>query len=497
MDIRKSFFATVHGKNHHWWSLIVTSLGTFMTTYDMGAVTISLPQIMTEFRASLTLTSWVLLAQLLTATALLLPAGRLGDIVGRKKIYNLGFVVFIIGSLLSSLSQNLPQLILCRILQAGGASMIQTSNFAMVTAVFPDRERGKGLGINSGVAAFGATAGPAIGGLILSTLGWRAIFFVNVPVGIAGGLLAYLILQEKRVSAPPERVVRSFDVIGACLSTVAIGSLVAGLSFGQERGWSSIETRLFLVASAAAIVIFPWFESRQKPPLVATSLLTNRPFALNNMARCTLFMAMQANILLMPFYLQIVLGYSPLETGMLIAPTSLVIAASTPMAGWAVTWVNSRYLSALGMAVMGVGLFLVTQLGVSSNYHEVLWRLIVMGLGYGMFQAPNNTSVMDSVTRDKFGIASGIMSLGREVGRSTGTALASAIVVTSMFSTVGAVSLYSIRAQGAAAVQGPALLAFSDGIARAYLVAALICIPGVIFCLARGKTARDEGKLNG
>ncbi len=495
MSIKQTFNNAVRGKNHHWWVLWVTSCGTFMTTYDLGAVSMSLPQIMASFKTSLAFTAWVLLAQLLTSTALLLPAGRLGDIVGRKKVYNIGFLIFITGSALAGLSQNLAQLVMFRILQASGAAMLQTNNFAIVAAVFPDRDRGKGLGTHAALAAIGATAGPALGGLILGLVGWRGIFFLNVPVGLMGALLAYIILDEKRVSPPREKVVRSFDFPGAAIATVAVGSLLLGLSFGQERSWGAMETRFLLLTSAVALVAFPLFESRQRHPLVDTALLRNRTFAFNQTARLIMFLAIASTILLMPFYMQVVMGYSPFQTGMVIAPMSVVVGAVSPVSGWLTNRIATRFLSAFGMAVMGFGLFLTAQLTPSSTSGDIVWRVILIGIGHGVFQTPNNTSIMDSVGRESFGISSGIMSLVREIGRAVGTSLASVIVVSSMFSVVGPISLWSLKRQGASALDGAAILAFADGISKAFLAGALLCIPGIILCLTRGKTARDRGKL--
>ncbi len=495
VNAKDSFYRTVHGKNHHWWALLVTSLGSFMTTYDLGAVSMSLPHVMNTFKASLTLTSWVLLAQLLTAAALLLPASRLGDIVGRKKIYNLGFIVFIIGSFCSGISQNLTQLILFRILQASGGSMIQTNSFAIVTAVFPERDRGKGLGFSSALANIGVTAGPAIGGLIIGAVGWRGVFFLNVPVGIAGTILAHLILQEEKVSTPREKVTGGFDMAGSCLATIAVGSLLTGFSLGQDRGWSSTATLLFLGIALAAMAFFPWFESRRPNPLVDINLLKNRTFALNNISRLILFITVSGNLFLMPFFLQVVLGYSPAKTGMLIAPISILIGIVAPIAGWLTNIFPTRVLSAVGMTILGAGLFSTSCLAPSSQYHDVLWRLLLIGLGHGIFQTPNNTSIMDSVSRDKFGIASGLMALMREIGRAMGTSLASVIVVAGMYAAVGPFSLYDLGSKGGSQMQGPLLQAFAHSITAALLAASLLCIPGVILCLLRGKTARDEGMI--
>ncbi len=496
MKLKESFTAVVHGKNHHWWALAATSSGSFLNTYDLGAVSMSLPHIMDSFQTSITLASWVLLAQVLVSTVLLLPAGRLGDIIGRKKVYNLGFVIFTIGSLLCGLSQNLTELIIFRVFQALGSAMLQTSSFAIVSAVFPERDRGKGLGISSALVSIGTTAGPALGGIIIGLLGWRGIFFVNVPVGIVGTFLAHFILLEERVSIVQKGKSRNFDVVGSCLAAVAIGSLLAGLSLGQVGSWSSAGTISLLVVALIATVAFPVYESRHASPLVDVNLFKNRTFSLNILARFMLFVSVSMNVLLMPFYLQVVLGYSPAETGMLIAPISIAIGAMAPISGWLTNSVSTRYLSAFGMAVLGLGLFLTTRLGVTSGYADVLWRLILIGVGHGIFQTPNNTSIMDSVSRDKFGIASGLMALMRGVGRGIGTSIASIIVAIGLHETVGTVSLYDLKRGGASAIQGPILEAFSVSITNALLVASVLCIPTVIICLLRGKTARDLGELN-
>ena len=495
VDIKKSFYGVVHGKNHHWWVLAVTSTGSIMTQYDLGAVSMSLPHIMNSFEASLAVVAWVILAQQLTSTALLLPAGRLGDLVGRKTIYNLGFIVFITGAFLCGSAQNLTQLILSRIFQALGSSMLQTSSFAIMAAAFSDRDRGKGMGVSGTLVAIGAVSGPVVGGLLIAAVGWRGVFFFNVPVGIVGAVLAHFILQEKKVSSTQGKVVGRFDILGSFLATVAIGGFLVGMSFGQEAGWFSPRTLLFFSTALAAMIAFPYFESRRAHPLIDVSLLKNRTFALNNIARFILFVSASFNVLLMPFYLQMVLSYSPMETGVLISSMSVIMGIVAPIAGWLTNRISTRVLSAFGMSVMGLGLFFATQLNLHSTYYDVLWRLLMIGGGYGTFQTPNNTSIMDSVSPEKFGITSGLMSLVREMGRAFGTSLASIIVVTSMFSTVGHISLYSLKRGGASAIQGPALQAFNDSISTALLVAAFMCIPGVIFCLFRGKTARDEGKI--
>ncbi len=489
--LKGAFFRTVHGPHHHWWALGVTSIGTFMTAYDLTAVSISLPQIMTDFRASLTSTSWVVLAFLLTTTILLLPAGYLGDRVGRKKVYNLGFVISGAGSLLCGLSRDPTQLIVFRVLQAVGGAMLQTNSFAIVSAIFPDRERGKGLGLGSTVAAIGATAGPALGGFIVSAVGWRGVFFVSSLAGLIGIVLGRLVLLEKRVSTSGGRPAGRLDLGGIGISAVAVGCLLVGLSLGQEEGWSSWSTLFFLGSSGIAMIVFPLYEAQRENPLVDVQLFRIRAFAYNNVARLICFISLTASTLLMPFFLQLVLGYSAARAGMLIAPMSLVMAPVAAASGWLTDRMGSRVLSSVGMAVITLSLVMLSRLDPASGASDVLWPTMLMGLGLGIFQTPNNTTVMDSVPRKQFGMASGMLSLVRQGGQAMGIAMGSTIVAVSLFSAVGKVSLYDLKRGNPAVLGGgEGVIALANAIDLAFVAAALLSAVGLAFCLLQGKSAR-------
>ncbi|MBU2497932.1 MAG: MFS transporter [Proteobacteria bacterium] len=492
--IKELFYKKAHGSNHHWWAFSVTSVSCIITTYDIGAVSICLPRVMTSFQTSLGVVSWVLLSYLLTNTSLLLPASRLGDMIGRKKIYIVGFIVFVSGSALCGFAQSAAQLILFRIFQAAGAAMLQTNTFAIISAVFPAKDRGKGLGFEATVASIGVTSGPAIGGLIVDTLGWRGIFFLNIPLGLAGIVMAHLILKEEIISEPPEkRTSGHFDLAGASLATLAIGSLLVCLTLGQGGNWSSWKTLLFLGLAALALITFPWLESGRTHPMVDIKLFKNRTFAFSNAARLISFIALSASALLMPFFLQLVLGYSPFQAGLLIAPASLVMAVASPISGWLTNRINTRTLTSIGMGLTGLSFYGMSRLTPLSGYMDILGLLGLLGLGMAIFQTPNNTAVMDSVPRKSFGVASGILAVVRESGRSLGTALASTIVVSSMFASVGKVSLYELKREGAVLQGGDILWALADGIEKTFIIASFFCIIGILFSVVIGKTERDRG----
>ncbi|MDP2646324.1 MAG: MFS transporter [Desulfobacterales bacterium] len=493
-NLKEAVSNRFHGPNYHWWALAVTCLGTFMSAYDGGAVGISLPRIMTSFKTSLTMVSWVLLSYLLVTSALLLPTGRMGDIWGRKKIFSLGFAIFFTGSALCGLSQNQMQLILFRIFQALGAAMLQTSSFAIVTSVFPERDRGKALGYFASMAAVGITSGPAIGGLIVSTLGWRSIFFLNVPLGLIGTVLAQLILKDETFPEKSKKTLKHFDLPGACISAVAICGLLIGLTLGRQGNWFAYETCLSLGTAVAAMVIFPWFESRRAYPLVDMALFKNRTFSLNMIARFICFLGTSCTALLMPFFLQIILGFSAFKAGLLIAPVSLVYGIFSPISGWLANYIRTQILSSAGMGLMALAFYLLSRLDLSSDYPGVLGRFVLLGIGWSIFQTPNNTSIMDSVERNRFGITSGILAFVRQTGMALGVALGSTIVVASMFSTVGRVSIYSLKQDRGLLENTDALIAFSAGIGKAFWVVCLLCILGGVTTLLIGTTARDRGR---
>ena len=245
-----------HNNNHHWWVLGTVSIGIFMATLDASIVNISLPTIMADFKASLAVSEWIILAYMLTITGLLLPFGRFADMIGRKKIFRLGFVMFSLGSGLCALSQNPAQLIFFRAFQAIGAAMLTSNSFAIITAVFPPEKRGRALGIAGTVVATGFTVGPSLGGFLVTALGWRSIFYVNVPVGLVGIIMATYILNEQLVS-PTLGQKKSFDFLGTALIVIGLSALLLGLTTGQAGRWGTPLVVFELVLAAFTITLLP------------------------------------------------------------------------------------------------------------------------------------------------------------------------------------------------------------------------------------------------
>lgn len=484
----------VTGHNHHWWALGTVSIGTFMATLDASIVNISLPTIMADFKSNLAVSEWIILSYLLVIIGLLLPFGRLADMTGRKKIYRLGFVIFSLGSGLCALSGNPGQLIFFRALQAVGAAMIMANSFAIITAVFPPQLRGRGLGMMGTVVAVGFTVGPSLGGFLVSAFGWRSIFYVNVPVGALGITMITTVLNERLVS-PTLGQKKSFDFIGAALVVSGLSALLLGLTSGQGGNWGSQSVLFELAIAAGALVLVPVWEARATEPLIDLHLFKNRLFTFGNLAGFFSFLGVSANAFLMPFFLQLALGYTPLHAGLLMTPTALAIAVVSPLSGWLSDRIDTRIVSSLGLAVSTTALIWLSLLKAQASYHDVLVRLLLLGTGQGLFQSPNNSSVMGSVPRNSLGIAGGFLSMMRNVGQVVGIALAGTILTGAMVTVLGHASFEALHAGGSPARKAPALAAFMVGLHRAYLIAAFICFLAMWTSLVRGKPGSQRVQI--
>jgi len=476
--------------------LALIGVGVLISTLDASIVNIALPTIMVSLGATLDAVTWVVVAYLLTIAILLLPFGRLGDMVGRKPIFTAGLALFAVGSALCGLSAGVEQLVAFRVLQGVGAAMITAVSFAIVTAVFPPWQRGVALGINGAVVAIGFTLGPALGGFLIGSLGWRAIFYVTVPIAAVGVIGAWVILDERRISGGQHSGRGRFDWAGAVTSALALVALLLVLNLAPETGWITVEMvvleGLFLLFSALFLVV----ESRVEEPLVDLSLFRRRIYTAGNVAGLLAFLAISANAYLMPLFMQLVLGFDPLLAGVLLTPTAVMLAVVAPISGWLSDRLGPRILSSVGLAINGVALLFLSGLGADAQYTQVLAWLLLLGLGQGLFQSPNNSSVMGDVPRNRLGIGGAILSNMRNLGQVVGVAVAASFLLSSLSGVGGIVGLQTLAVGTAGAPISPEVAAaFIEGMRGAYLAAAGFATLGVFASLVRGSGGAEPVSL--
>lgn len=404
---------------YRWLIFSVTVMGTFMAVLDSSIVNVALPLIAASFGVELTAVQWVVTAYLLVISSLLPLFGKIGDMYGRRRIYLLGFVIFTIGSLLCSLANSIWLLVAARVLQAIGASMLMSNSPAIVSVTFPGKERGRVLGMNGTVVALAAMAGPSLGGILVGLFNWQWIFYINLPIGIIAYLLGYYILPKEEQHSSG-----TFDFMGAALFAVGMTGLLVVLSQGEEWGWNSLAIFITTIVSIIILSIFVWNEGRATHPMIDLTLFKRWPFSAGNVSGLLSFMAMYSSSMLMPFYLHSVMLLTPTQIGLAITPFPLLMAIAAPVSGYLSERVSPVILTTSGLGILASGLVYLSTLNAQSVIWQVIIGQAVMGIGNGMFQSPNNNSVLSSVPVSKVGLASGISALMRNVGMVSGTAVA-------------------------------------------------------------------------
>ncbi len=473
-----------------WVTLGIVGIGVFMATLDSSIVNISLPAIAQRFGVPLNgVVEWVVIAYLLAVAAVLLTLGRLADMIGHKPIWLAGLALFTLGSAMCGAAPTLGSLVGFRAFQGIGGAMLMAISPAMLTAAFPAEERGRALGLNAVIVALGVSTGPTLGGVLTETFTWRAIFYVNVPIGIAGVVAAALLLRR--------RVTRrrgGFDPLGAALLALGLGALTLGLSFGEAWGWGSARLLWTLCVGAAAVTALLFVERRLADPIVDLSLFRNRLFAAANVSLVLSFLALFAVSFLLPFYLEELRDLSTLHAGLLLTPLPLTLALIAPFSGSLADRIGTRWLASSGLAVACLSLVLIGTLDAVTPLWRVVATLMLTGVGQGLFQSPNNSALMGSAPAHRQGVAAGLLATGRVVGQSVSVALAGAIFIGLGGAEAGA-RLEGLARTGAgvAAVGAPAAATpealrhtFTHAFHVAFLVCAAIAAFGVIASLVRG-----------
>jgi EmrB/QacA subfamily drug resistance transporter len=467
-------------RSYKWIVLLITSIGSMMGPLDGSIVNVSLPVIADHLNMDYVSVIWVPAAYLLTLAVLLLIIGRLSDMHGRKRIFIVGFTIFVFGSFLCSIAKSGSELIVFRILQGGGGACIFATGPAIVTDVFPAKERGKALGLNVMAIYIGSALGPTLGSTLTYTLGWQSIFWVNIPIGLLIIFLSVWKLKESHI-----KKVEPFDLAGTVTFAVGLISLLVALTVGESIGWASLSILSFLVLVFISFALFVFLEIRKgSNAMFDISLIThNRVFAAANIAALLNYTAFFATSLLISFYLQRVLGLSILMTGGILLATPVIMAVLSPVSGWISDHVGSRVLSTSGMIVIAIGLLLLSTLKSSSGVEVVIIYLLIMGAGMGLFSSPNTSAIMGSIEKKQLGVASGTLATMRTTGQALSLAVTGAVVATVASSKV--VSSLFVGTNPAEVVIESS--AYVHGMSLAFVTCAIIALIGAVFSIIRGK----------
>jgi len=387
--------------DYKWVALSVTNIGTFMGTLDSSIVVIGLPTILKDLHADMAEGVWIITGYKLMITILLVLFGRLADLYGRVKLYNLGFVIFTLGSLLCALSRTGEQLIIFRFLQGAGAALLISNSTAIITDAFPKEELGMGLGTNMMAANLGVISGYTLSGIMMNFFSWRSIFLVNVPIGIIGTLWGYFRLKEIGIKTTGQ----SLDYAGSILYCIGLATILLALTIGNP---DSVRNIVILACGVAFFIAVIFVELKQKYPTLDVTLFKIRQFAAGNLANFLNSVAFACGPFLRSLYLQLILGYTALKTGLLLIPMDIIILILSPICGRLSDRYGSNLLGTVGLTFNAAALIWFSTLSARSSYTTVLVSLVLFGFGLALFAPANTASIMGSVPAEKRGVASGI-----------------------------------------------------------------------------------------
>ncbi|HET7127739.1 MAG TPA: MFS transporter [Gaiellaceae bacterium] len=467
-----------HSPHYKWWVLSCTSLGMLLATINSGTLIIALPDLERELHTTLLQLVWVILVYMIVSTVLVLTAGRLSDLFGRKTAYVLGFLVFALASLGAGFASSGTELIVWRILQGIGGAFLFANAAALVTDAFPRRQLGLAMGTNTMVAAVGLVIGPVLGGALVA-VAWPWVFWFNVPFALVGSLWGLLVLEERSGRSDE----RGLDLVGVTTYVVGLTGLVLALSKGGLSGWTN---SLVIGGLAAAVVLLPIFvlvEHRGSAPMLDLGLFQDRLFSAASAAAFLNGLSRFALMFLFVFYFQGPQGQSPIMAGLELAPMAIGMLVASPLAGAYADRRGSRGLAALGMLVSAAGLAGMTMLQAHTAYvWSAVW-LTLVGIGSGMFNSPNTAAMMGVVPMHRRGVAAG----ARVMLQNTGAVISIAFVMAIVTAAVPKDVLFKIFSGITSGLSNAQLQPFISNMHLALWVLAAISLLGAAISLLRPK----------
>ncbi|WP_144933846.1 MFS transporter [Paenibacillus sp. 32O-W] len=444
------------------WSILqIVNLGTFMSTLDVGIVNVVLPTMAEQFAAPLAQVQWVVTSYLLTMVALLPILGKWSDRMDRSKVYSYGFLVFAVGSLFAAYSPNLASMIVSRIVQGIGASMILSNSQAMVRKLFPNHEIGKALAMNAVVISIGTLSGPAVGGLLMEWADWSVLFLINVPLG----LLA-LLCGLKWFPRDTKRGYQPLDVIGSVLLAISTALLLLGAVYGESKGFTG--TIIALYASGTVLLVLLFLYERQiSHGVIDKVLYTNRGMAVGNSASLLMNVAQMSTLIPITFYMQQVLEYPTRTVGLMLALQPVFLGIASPVSGWYRDKYGAYYPTIVGASICAISMLFIIW-GGGIHPIGIALHLSLFGVGMGLFQAINNAEIMSAAPPEKISLIGSMLALIRYFGMIIGIGMA----------------VLMAGGMGATAVDPVELTGRIKGLFGA---ACAVCFAMVLICLLRPK----------
>ena len=458
-----------------WWTLAAVSFGLFMIMLDNTVVNVALPSIQEDLGADLSELQWIVTGYALSFAALMLIGGKLADAYGRRLLFVIGIVVFTGASLWCGLADSGDMLIAARVVQGGGAALMNPATLSIIAATFAPKERGMAIGIWAGVSALALAIGPLVGGLLTQHLSWHWIFFVNIPVGVVAIAASYLFITESK-----DETHVSLDLPGLATSALGLFTLTYGLIEANTYGWTSARILGSFAVAVVSLTAFVVIERRRRSPMLDLSLFRSGTYAGANIAMLLVALSMFGVFFFVSLYMQNVLGYSAVQAGAAFLPMTILIILVAPVAGKASDKFGSRWLMTIGMVLIGVQLLYLSQLGADASFWNLLPGFLIGGLGMAITMTPTAAAATRAVPVEKSGVGSAVLNAMRQVGGSIGIALMGAIVA-------------------AEASGRPGLEGFMAGFERSLLVAAVIAFAGsiVAFALVRQEAGPSRSRSGG
>ena len=473
-----------HFKVNNWIVAAAICAGMFISVLDNSSINIALPEIALQFRAEIPEVQWLAIGFGLASGALILPMGRLSDLVGRKRIYLSGFLVSGFTAILTSMAPTLILAIIFRALQGVGGAMIQANAMAILISSFPSSKRGFIIGIFMTTVGIASVLGPVFGGFIVQYFSWRWLLFIPSPLSLTACAVGFMILPHMKPIISDSSVASKFDWTGSIYFAVALCSLMLTITNGHRLGWGSPPIVGLLIAFLFFALLFVFRQARTDSPLIALEVLARKYFSFGSLASLFTFMTGTSVFFIMPFYLQGVLDYMPAEAGFMITPMAGFFALSGPIAGYLSDQVGWKKVEIIGLTATVISLLGLSIVNSESSTYLLLILLGLIGFGMGFFYSPNSASVLSVVERERYGVGTAFLQLTRNSASIIGISITTALITIVMGSMGYEPSLDAIYKSG---VTTGLKDAFMAGLALALRVQAALVLVAVLLTLTKGK----------